>query len=101
MGSKWSLAASAPFAPEPSRDGGIAHSELTLDVETSGLPEGPPLTLHQVILLLDAKVDPGKLEALVKLRRVAFAVLPSVAQLKEAGARDQLIGVMVLHQEAR
>jgi hypothetical protein len=68
-------------------------------IETRALPDGPPLSLHQVILLLDAKVDEGKFGSLIEKRKVGFEVLSAVPDLKAAGANEKLIGVMLVNQK--
>lgn len=64
------------------------------------LPDGPALTRHQVVLLLDAKVDQAKIIKLIEKRKVDFAIgadREAAAELKEAGAGAALLGALVIH----
>lgn len=64
------------------------------------LPGGPPLTRHQVVLLLDAKVDQAQIIRLIEKRKVDFAIgadREAASELKEAGANAALLGALVIH----
>ncbi len=63
------------------------------------LPEGPPLTENQVLLLLEAPIPSRTLSRLVEKRKAAFSVTREVGQrLTAAGARPGLIGTLTLNQ---
>ena len=82
------------------RTGCAKPSEPEPPKQEESLPGGPPLTRHQVILLLDAKVDQEKVIRLIEKRKAAFEVAGDAAttnELKAAGADAKLLGALVIH----
>jgi hypothetical protein len=63
-----------------------------LVVKPMPLPQGGPLTLHQVLLLLEAGADPKKVDRLVKARKVNFVGdAEAVQRLQSLGAKEEFI----------
>ncbi len=62
------------------------------------LPDGPPLTENQVLLLLEAQVPSRTVSRLVEKRKAAFPITAELGQkLTAAGARPGLIGTITLN----
>jgi hypothetical protein len=65
---------------------------VQLVVKPMPLPQGGPLTLHQVLLLLEAGADPKKVDRLVKARKVNFVGdAEAVQRLQSLGAKEEFI----------
>jgi hypothetical protein len=82
------------------RTGCAKPPEPDLPKQEDSLPDGPPLTRHQVILLLDAKVDHEKIIKLIEKRKAGFEVAGDAAttnELRAAGADAKLLGALVIH----
>lgn len=63
------------------------------------LPEGPPLTREQVVLVLQAGVDPNVLVKLLYLRGAAFmADRETAGEILAAGGDKMVIGAVVVNQ---
>jgi TonB family protein len=63
------------------------------------LPEGPPLTREQVVLVLQAGVEPGVLVKLLYLRGAAFmADRAAAGEILAAGGDKMVIGAVVVNQ---
>ncbi len=62
------------------------------------LPDGPPLTENQVLLLLEAQIPSRTISRLVEKRKAAFPITAELGQkLTAAGARPELIGTITLN----
>jgi hypothetical protein len=65
---------------------------VKLIVKPIPLPKGGPLSLHQVLLLLEAGVDTKKLLRLVEARKINFVGdQDATARLQALGAKEELI----------
>lgn len=65
------------------------------------IPAGPPLTLDQVVILLQAGVPLSRVEKFVVERKAAFAVTPPVSkQIHDSGGSFHLVGAIVANTQA-
>jgi protein TonB len=65
------------------------------------MPDGPPLTENQTLLLLEAQIPSRTIATLVERRKVAYAMTPELgARLVAAGAGRGLIGAITLNPDS-
>ncbi|MCX6907349.1 MAG: hypothetical protein NTY01_04825 [Verrucomicrobia bacterium] len=63
-------------------------------------PTGPPLSLVDMVLLLQLKVPKDRIERILETRGVDFAVSKQTAkQLLDAGGDNSMVGIVALHQK--